>query len=207
MQKLHKEILTKEQLELIPLIGLFKRDFGLAGGTAIALHIGHRQSIDFDLFSLKKFYNAKIIKKIKGMKKIEKISRQEEDQITFYIEDVQFTFLYYPFQIAFPENLDGVIKIPDLLTLAAMKAYTIGRRAKWKDYVDLYFIIKDFFTVTKIAKKAKEIFGGEFNERIFREALSYFQDINYQEEIKYLRGFEVDKKTVQKALITFSVTV
>ena len=49
----HKEILTKEQLELLPVVGGFLKDFGLVGGTAIALHIGHRESIDFDMFLLK----------------------------------------------------------------------------------------------------------------------------------------------------------
>ena len=52
---MHKEILTKEQVELLPLLKEFKGKFYLVGGTAIALHIGHRRSIDFDLFSEKKF--------------------------------------------------------------------------------------------------------------------------------------------------------
>ena len=47
---MHKEIFTKEQTDLLPLIKEFSKDFILVGGTAIALHIGHRQSIDFDLF-------------------------------------------------------------------------------------------------------------------------------------------------------------
>ena len=45
----------------------------------------------------------------------------------------------------FTENFEDIINIPDLPTLAAMKTYALGRRGKWKDYVDLYFIIKDFF--------------------------------------------------------------
>ena len=50
---MHPEILTKEQSELLPLVKAFKKDFYLVGGTAIALHLGHRRSIDFDLFSPK----------------------------------------------------------------------------------------------------------------------------------------------------------
>jgi len=49
---MHKKILTKEQLELLPLLKLFSKNFGLVGGTAIALHIGHRRSIDLFLLSL-----------------------------------------------------------------------------------------------------------------------------------------------------------
>lgn len=50
---LHKEIITKEQSKLLPLVAEFSKDFGLVGGTAIALYLGHRRSIDFDLFSQK----------------------------------------------------------------------------------------------------------------------------------------------------------
>jgi hypothetical protein len=49
---MHLEILSKEQVELLPLVSQFKREFYLVGGTAIALHIGHRESIDFELFEL-----------------------------------------------------------------------------------------------------------------------------------------------------------
>ena len=59
---MHKEILTAKQTGLLPVIKTFSKDFGLVGGTAIALYIGHRQSIDFDLFSLKMFdYSGKVI--------------------------------------------------------------------------------------------------------------------------------------------------
>ena len=49
---MHPDILSKEQKELLPLIRQFKREFYLVGGTAIALQVGHRRSIDFDLFKL-----------------------------------------------------------------------------------------------------------------------------------------------------------
>ena len=86
-----------------------------------------------------------------------------------------------------------------------MKAYALGRRAKWKDYVDLYFIIKDFHSVSEIAKQAKNIFKDEFNEKIFRTQLAYFEDINYSEEVRYLKGFEVSDKIIKKGLIEFSL--
>jgi len=48
---MHKHILTKEQIQLLPLIKQFRKDYYLVGGTAIALYLGHRRSVDFDLFS------------------------------------------------------------------------------------------------------------------------------------------------------------
>jgi len=74
-----------------------------------------------------------------------------------------------------------------------MKAYALGRRAKWKDYVDLYFIMKYYRGIKKVIKKAKNIFGNEFNEKMFRVELAYFKDIDFSEKIIYLKGFE--KKT------------
>jgi len=204
---MHKEILTKKQQELLPLVRSFSKNFGLVGGTAIALHIGHRESIDFDLFTLEEFFNAKVRRIItKRGEKITKVYKDEKGQFTFLIDDVQFTFFHYPFKIKFSENFKGIIKIPDLLTLAAMKAYALGRRAKWKDYVDLYFIINKYHSAKKIVKRANDIFKAEFNERIFREQLSYFKDINYKEEIVFKPGYEVDEKKIKKELISFSLS-
>jgi hypothetical protein len=201
---MHKEILTEEQLNLLPTVGKFSRKFGLVGGTAIALQIGHRQSIDFDLFTDKPFNNLSIKRKILQKHTIQKTYKDEEDQYTFLINGVQFTFFNYPFKIDFSKNFEGIVKIPDLLTLAAMKVFALGQRAKWKDYVDLYFIIKKYHGLEKISKKAKEIFGGAFNERIIREQLAYFDDINYSEEVIFMPGYEVDEKTIKKDLVEFS---
>jgi len=204
---MHKEILVKEQAELLPLVGKFVKNFGLVGGTAIGLQIGHRQSIDFDLFSAKEFNNAIIRNMIvKNGRKIGKVYKDELGQFTFFVDQVQFTFFHYPFKIEFSESFEKILRMPDLLTLAAMKAYALGRRAKWKDYVDLYFIIKQFHSIKKIVERAKAIFNGEFNERIFREQLSYFKDIDYREEVVYLKGFALSDKIIKKELIEFSLS-
>jgi hypothetical protein len=203
---MHKEILTKEQIELLSLVKKFIKDFSLVGGTAIALQIGHRQSIDFDFFSVKEFNNIKIKQIIKrGGYKINKTFKEEIGQFTFFIKNTQFTFFHFPFKIKYTIYFDKIIKMPSLLTLAAMKAYALGRRVKWKDYVDLYFIINKYHSIEKIVKRSKSIFKGEFNERIFREQLAYFEDIDYQEKIIFKKGFEVDEKTIKKALINYSL--
>ena len=205
MTTLHPEILTKEQKELLPLVKKFYKDFGLVGGTAIALHIGHRESIDFDLFSFEEFKNVNIKKRILRSKKIDKVIRDEAEQFTFIINGVLFTFFRYPFKINYKVDFNQTLKIPSLLSLAAMKMFALGRRAKWKDYVDLYFIIRDFHSVPEIIEQAKKMFGNEFNEKICREQLAYFKDISYLEEVRYLKGFEVSDKIIKKELINFSL--
>lgn len=203
---MRQEVLTDEQIKLLPLVKKFIKDFGLVGGTAIALQIGHRRSIDFDLFSSREFNNGKIRNMIiKSGHKIGKVYKDEAGQFTFFVNKVQFTFFHYPFKIEFSKHFEKILRMPDLLTLAAMKAYALGRRAKWKDYVDLYFIINKYHSIKKITARAKDIFKNEFNERIFREQLTYFKDIDYREEVEYSPGFAVSDAKVKKALIKFSL--
>lgn len=202
---MHTEILTEKQTALLPSVSAFAKKFGLVGGTAIALHLGHRQSIDFDLFTSAKFKNAEIRRKLQKFGHVQQAIRDEDGQYDLLFDGVHFTFFYYPFPIEFIESFKNIVKLPDLLTLAAMKAYALGRRAKWKDYIDLYFIAKKFKGIEKINKKAKQIFGGEFNEKIFREQLSYFADIDYSEQIDFMPGFAVKDAQIKKALVEFSL--
>jgi hypothetical protein len=143
---------------------------------------------------------------LKVVKNIDNIFVNKLGEFTILINGVKFTFFHYPFEIDFKDNLDNFIKMPDLLTLAAMKAYALGQRAKWKDYVDLYFIIKYHFSVASIIKKAKQIFSVEFNEKIFRAQLAYFGDVNYSEKIVYLKSFEVEDKIIKKDLTKFALS-
>ena len=203
---MHREVLSQAQIKLLPLIEAFAPQFGLVGGTAIALQIGHRRSIDFDLFATRAFKRSQIRRTVvqQGFK-IETVLQDEVDQFTFVVNGVQLTFLTYPFAITYPKKLTKKIKMPDLATLAAMKAYALGRRAKWKDYVDLYFIFSKVRSIKKVAQRATKIFSGEFNEKIFRTQLAYFADINYAEKIDYLPGFKVSDATIKKELVKLSL--
>ncbi len=138
--------------------------------------------------------------------KISQIIRDETDQFTLQIKDVRFTFFHYPYPIIFSENVENIIKLPDLLMLAAMKAFVLGRRAKWKDYVDLYFVARQHRGIGNICGKANEIFGSEFNEKLFRSQLAYFEDINCSEAVTFMPGFETNDETVKQALIDFSLS-
>ncbi|MBI2426709.1 MAG: nucleotidyl transferase AbiEii/AbiGii toxin family protein [Candidatus Kerfeldbacteria bacterium] len=202
---MHKEILTDEQIELLPLLKKFSKQFGLVGGTAIALHLGHRRSVDFDLFTDKKFSNASVRRVLTTNVKIDSVIRDEVGQYTLSAYGVRFTFFEYPFPISYSHRFQSTIRLPNLLTLAAMKAFALGRRAKWKDYVDLYFIMKDHHGLEEIIQKAKKLFKQEFNEKIFRIQLAYFADMNYSEEVIFLPGFEVDDRVIMKELVKFSL--
>jgi len=139
---MHSEVLSEAQQRLLPLIKSFSIEYYLAGGTAIALYIAHRRSVDFDLFTntdIERIAIRNIIKK--GGFTIEGLLYESADQIHLIVNSVKMTFLSFPFKNIQLKNFNNIIKIPALLDLAAMKAYALGGRAKWKDYVDLYFIL------------------------------------------------------------------
>ncbi len=203
---LHDETLSEEQKKLLPLLGVFRATFGMVGGTAIALHIGHRESIDFDFFSVDPIDADEIRRKLAGSGSKLRVMIDAPDEYTVLVGEVKTTFLRYPFPLEFPVPFGDVANLPDVLTLAAMKAYALGRRAKWKDYVDLYFIMKDRHTIGEIAGKASELFGGEFNEKIFRTQLAYFDDIDYSEQVIFLPEFEVKEAMIRDFLVQASIS-
>lgn len=202
---LHLEIFSPEQRVLLPFLKKFGKKYGLVGGTAIALQLGHRRSIDFDLFTEKEFTGISLEREVRKTIKITHVLKNKESEFTFITGAVKVTFFSYPFPIGYSVKLNNTIKLPDVLTIAAMKAFALGRRAKWKDYVDLYFILKDRYSIDEIVAKGKKIFGSEFNDKIFRTQLSYFDDINYAESVEFMPGFAVSDKKIKQALIEFSI--
>ncbi|MDR2651128.1 MAG: nucleotidyl transferase AbiEii/AbiGii toxin family protein [Prevotellaceae bacterium] len=182
---MYKKILSQNQINLLPLITSFKREYYLAGGTAIALYIGHRRSIDFDLFRYHAINHKKILDKITKFQFSFKVTIRTAEQINLIVNNVNLTFLEYPFAIPINMIFEGCVRLPSLLDLAAMKSYALGRRAKWKDYVDLYFLLKHFFSINEIAQRSQEIYGELFSVKLFRAQLAYHNDIDYSEEVEY----------------------
>lgn len=203
---MHLEIFSKQQRQLLPLVSKFKNEFYMVGGTAIALHIGHRLSIDFDLFKKGDINPKKIITKFKEYNEKIIITLNREGQLNLVCRDVKFTFFTFNYEIPHPVIIEKKIAIPDLLVLSAMKAFALSMRSKWKDYVDLYFIIKGFYNISEITVEAKELFGDLFSEKLFRGQLNYFEGISFDEQIEFMPGFEVSEKEIKEFLIDAALT-
>ena len=183
---MHEEILNTAQRELLPLMKRFAREYYLVGGTAIALQIGHRRSIDFDMFKQSAISHKKTLDKITEAGFETLVTRRVFEQMNLLVNDVKLMFFQYPFPVVAEEKFKDIFRMPSLLSLAAMKAYALGRRSKWKDYVDLYFLLTRHFTIDAISAKAQAIFGDLFSEKLFRAQLSFFDDVDYTEEVEYI---------------------
>lgn len=172
--------------------------FYLAGGTALALQIGHRKSIDLDFFSSKKIPRS-LLAKIKKIMRFESIRAivNNADQLTVFIDAVKASFIHYPFPVLLPFRNYRGIKLLSIKEIAVSKAYTIGRRGFYKDYVDLYFILsRGYTTLGEIITLAEKKYKDAFHARLFLEQLVYLKDAE-DYSIHFLKK-QVSKSKVQK---------
>jgi hypothetical protein len=202
---MYDEVLTSEQRELLELVKQYGKSYYLVGGTAIALQIGHRKSVDFDLFTFGTIHRLRLKKQISNYDANSTMLFEDEDQVHFIINGVKLTFFSYPYKVEHPVEFDEVITMPTLLSLAAMKAFSLGRRAKWKDYVDLYFLLRDNFALETICTETSRLFGNSFSARLFRGQLAYHKDIDYSETVDFMPGYFAESETIRDFLIKKSL--
>lgn len=142
---LHKETVTPELLEVLKSLMSIEqlKAFQLVGGTAIALQLGHRKSVDIDLFSNQKADLRAISQTIRSNFPERSAITLTQSSISTFIKGVRVD-IYDDWSIPFQRELvyDEEIRLSNLEDLAAFKLSTIiGRREK-KDYIDLFFLFK-----------------------------------------------------------------
>ena len=197
--------MTKRQRELLDWIAQYQREYYLVGGTAIALYLGHRQSVDFDMFKKGTINHKRNLERLSVSGFAFRITRRVTEQMNCLLNDVKLTFYQYQFDVPSTKQEGVPFRLPALLDLAAMKAYALGRRSKWKDYVDLYFILTEHYTMEQICARAAEIFGELFSEKMFRAQLSYFDDIDYSEEVDYIIANPPTDEEIKARLVEISI--
>ncbi|OGG23149.1 hypothetical protein A3E42_03335 [Candidatus Gottesmanbacteria bacterium RIFCSPHIGHO2_12_FULL_40_13] len=178
MSKIFLEILDKTGRDVFLQLRDFDKEGYLAGGTALALQINHRKSVDFDIF-ISKQINNKIRLKVKKIFGDIKYFVDTSDQISFYTKNqVSITVLWYYFNLLNKPISTKSIPLASVEDIMADKAYPVGRRAVWRDYVDFFLVIKkNILSLQKIIRFAEKKFSGEFNSALFLEQLTYFKDI------------------------------
>jgi predicted nucleotidyltransferase component of viral defense system len=184
---MHREVLTRPAAALFPSLCRFP-GFYLAGGTALALQIGHRFSVDFDLFCDETIDRALLqrVRRVFADADIE-VLVNNGDELTMLVNGVKVSFLTYPFPVREPLTFFEGVRLLSVPEIAATKAYTIGRRGAFKDYVDLYFVIAEkHATLAGIIADAEHKFGADFNSRLFLEQLVYLADLD-DAEVQFIK--------------------
>ncbi len=175
-------ILPKSQLLLWNELIATPREFILYGGTALALRLGHRESIDFDFFSPKSFDPELLYKEIPYLKNA-KILQQSGNTLTCLIERegnvlVSFFGGLKIYQINTPSIVEtNNLKIASLEDLAGTKTAVIQKRAEAKDYLDIHALLTlGKLSIETLLACAVAVYGKEFNPYITLKAMCYFEE-------------------------------
>lgn len=175
MSKIHLDIFDQQRKETFQKLEPFGSSCYLSGGTALALQIGHRRSFDFDLLPI----GNSLLKQVRSIFDTVQYSLNTADQITFNTkENISVTFLYYWFPLLHKKVNTSSIPLASVADIMADKAHTIGRRAIWRDYVDVFYVLKhNLMIIEDIISDAQNKFKGEFVAEQFLEQLVYYDDI------------------------------
>lgn len=176
---LHPQTVSKELLELLKKIMLddLFNDFNLVGGTALALQIGHRNSIDIDLFGNCFIDEDKFVSKIETLGQFE-ILKRSKNIIISSINSVKTDFVNYKYPLLEnPKNIDG-IRFASFQDIAAMKLNAIIGRGTKKDFIDIFYLL-NYFSLSDMVNFYKKKYhdGSVF---MLMKSLVYFEDANTQ---------------------------
>lgn len=152
----------------------------LAGGTAVALYLGHRISVDIDLFTEKEFYCGPVISSLGERYAIEVVSATERDTLIANVNNIRFSLFKYPYPLLNPTNYnsDLNINVASPADIAAMKVVSIVQRGTAKDFVDLKAIMLAYqLSLDSLISQVHEKYGvsEEYSYQIKR-SLVYFDD-------------------------------
>lgn len=158
-----------KQLMLLPVL----ESFYLVGGTAIALQLGHRKSIDLDLFTEEFFDNSTLLGVLAANFEIS-VELEEPNMLITTIEGIKVDFVKMGYPILFPSLLIEGVRLLDQRDIAAMKLKAIAQRGSKKDFFDIHFLLDQMSLETMIS-----MFKQKFKmHEVFHivKSLTYFED-------------------------------
>ncbi len=175
-------VLPPSQRRLWPELASTPRDFVLYGGTALALRLGHRTSVDFDFFSTVKFDPDELMREVPYLHGAERV-HIDQNTLTCRVDRdgpvlISFFGDLQLGQVSPPDQAQGVaLSIASLLDIAGTKLAVIQKRAELKDYVDLDALLNHGIALGQALAAGKVVYGRAFNPLIALKALCYFGDV------------------------------
>jgi len=179
-------ILPSAQRALWPCLAFTREKFILYGGTALALRLGHRSSVDFDFFSFTPFNPEELRRQNPLLAEAEAL-QLEPNTLTMLIHEKTG-----PVKVSFFGGLtfgrvnepdltnDGVLRVASMADLFATKLNTVYQRAEAKDYLDIHAILSAGHGLAEGLQYAHQIYGENFNAMLPLQALCYFDEPGLQ---------------------------
>ncbi len=194
---MHYEILDDARRELLPSLEIFKSRFYLAGGTALALQIGHRDSIDFDFFTDQSFDTARLFSECLGLFGGHTVlkTQDEKDSLGIIVDDsISISFMRFSYSLIRPLIDSDHLALASIEDIACMKFSAITGRSTMKDYVDLYYILELYPLADLLMIAATKL--PTLDRNLILKSLVYFDDIS-TEPIRFVPDKEVTLEQIK----------
>lgn len=172
-------------------------NFYLAGGTALAIQLGHRESIDLDFFCREEFSNSKLKEELSKIGDYF-LTSEEEGTLHGTLDDVKLSFLKYNYAQLYPLVEFEGIKLADLRDIAAMKIDAISSRGSKKDFLDLYFLLEKYSLAELITFFEKKFKGIHYNKLHILKSITFFTEAENDPASVMLKN--ADWETVKKKI-------
>jgi hypothetical protein len=175
------------------------KDFFLVGETALALRLGHRLSVDIDLFTVNDFDVNALSDYLVEAYGLQTATIQKNTLMGF-IEGIKVDFIAHKYRLLYPLFQEESVTMAELLDIAAMKLNAIGYSGhRYKDFIDIYFLLK-LFPLKKMVDAFSEKYPNS-NPVIAVRGLGYFNDIDEKADspilVKPIKRSEVEIRLVQ----------
>jgi len=177
---------TKKALALLGKSHLLDKAY-LAGGSGLALHLGHRISIDLDFFTPKEFESKEVTRQLQEVGNF-KLEERSWGTVLGRLEGIRFSLFIYKYPVLFPFKRIYEVNVSDLRDIAAMKIEAIASRGTKRDFIDLYFICQRGIPLKKIFSFYDRKFGKLASNLIhIQKSLVYFTDAEFEGVPKILK--------------------
>ena len=166
-------------LELLKKLMIFPAlsDFNLVGGTALSLLLGHRKSIDLDLFGSPEFDADQLFMNLSKFGPTT-LNFSSKNSLGLFINDVKVDIIRYDFPLINPVIISDTIRLLSIQDIAAMKLSAIAKRGSKKDFWDLFFLLKGY-SLQQLLDFYEQKFGKESLFFVVK-SLSFFDDADLE---------------------------
>ena len=181
------EVLREDDTQVLrDLPGTISESFYMAGGTALALQIGHRYSFDFDFFSIEEFSTLELKNELTRLGAFS-LFQESKGTLEGRVNQTRMTFLYYPFALLYDIVHYKNLRLAAILDIALMKLSALSSRGSKKDFIDLYFL-KDLIRweelIQDFEKKYQE---SGYNLYHLIKSLAYFADARNEPDLHMVK--------------------
>ncbi|MFA5791963.1 MAG: nucleotidyl transferase AbiEii/AbiGii toxin family protein [Candidatus Paceibacterota bacterium] len=189
---MYEEALSENTRIVLEKLASVAAPFYLAGGTALALLLGHRISVDLDFFSEDTFSVSLLVVRLNTIGNL-KIEDQSETTFNGSLDGVKISFFYYPYPLLFGTKEYAGVSLADERDIGAMKVQAISGRGSKKDFVDLFVLLKKYSLQELFNFFYKKYEKFNYNRLHILKSLSYFYDADTNPEPMYISPINWDE--------------